>query len=545
MDNVKDTIRDYILREKLPGETAANLGDHTPLRTSRVLDSVPQAFVASPIRSRLRRGRGLRRLLVEARGYASLAPAGHTVMWPGHGAAPVGSQPIEASRFAAVLSALDNSSISYRLLRPAADTAAEGDELDLLVWPQHRAAFRELAIAQGFRLLRFRSPGKEVFGRLTDDRILYLDVHYAFIQSGLVYRRLDALTGRVARTPDGHQTLTREDLLLHLYFHNLLGKRGVQAKDMSTIQALLAGSLDSSYLAAQFDDEEARRAFEGFCAEPAAFAQGSARGAQAAAWLTGRMRRATPLWDAWRAMRRRRLWGGRRGIHLAFVGVDGCGKSTTTRRTLELLGEGKLRSRLVYMGPWGHVRSRVLKQALRRGCFPQKGTPTSGRKQIAAWVKGLVYYGAVWVELWERFLMQVRPAVRRGHVVLSDRYVYDLRYLYKKRRVDGYAWLRLAVCAWFPAPDLVVFLHNDPHTIAARKDAAHAGGDRRVPATVRPRAGVLSRAGHQDRRPPRRSGGADRAPCPRASTSKGTSHVEPPLVLTAGPGPSRRGGGHR
>ena len=40
MDNVKDTIRDYILRENLPGETAANLGDDTPLRTSGILDSM-------------------------------------------------------------------------------------------------------------------------------------------------------------------------------------------------------------------------------------------------------------------------------------------------------------------------------------------------------------------------------------------------------------------------------------------------------------------------------------------------------------------------
>jgi acyl carrier protein len=40
MDNVKDTIRDYILREFLPGESPANLTDATPLRTSGILDSM-------------------------------------------------------------------------------------------------------------------------------------------------------------------------------------------------------------------------------------------------------------------------------------------------------------------------------------------------------------------------------------------------------------------------------------------------------------------------------------------------------------------------
>ena len=40
MDNVKDTIRDFILREYLPGESPANLTDETPLRTSGILDSM-------------------------------------------------------------------------------------------------------------------------------------------------------------------------------------------------------------------------------------------------------------------------------------------------------------------------------------------------------------------------------------------------------------------------------------------------------------------------------------------------------------------------
>ena len=40
MSTVKDTIRDYILREYLPGESSANLTDETPLRTSGILDSM-------------------------------------------------------------------------------------------------------------------------------------------------------------------------------------------------------------------------------------------------------------------------------------------------------------------------------------------------------------------------------------------------------------------------------------------------------------------------------------------------------------------------
>jgi len=40
MNEIKHSIRDYILREHLPGESASNLTDETPLRTSGILDSV-------------------------------------------------------------------------------------------------------------------------------------------------------------------------------------------------------------------------------------------------------------------------------------------------------------------------------------------------------------------------------------------------------------------------------------------------------------------------------------------------------------------------
>ncbi len=40
MEDVKEAIRTYVLQEFLPGESAANLKDDTPLRTSGVLDSM-------------------------------------------------------------------------------------------------------------------------------------------------------------------------------------------------------------------------------------------------------------------------------------------------------------------------------------------------------------------------------------------------------------------------------------------------------------------------------------------------------------------------
>jgi acyl carrier protein len=40
MDNVKESLRQFIVSTYLPGESPANLRDDTPLRTSGVLDSL-------------------------------------------------------------------------------------------------------------------------------------------------------------------------------------------------------------------------------------------------------------------------------------------------------------------------------------------------------------------------------------------------------------------------------------------------------------------------------------------------------------------------
>lgn len=369
------------------------------------------------------------------------------------------------SYFSSVLDRLDASSVNYRLLRPAADEADQGLELDILVWPHERERFVEMAAADGFRLMRQRSPGKEVLGRLTCDGIAYLDVHYAFVQRGLEYRTLEAVAARVSLTSTGRKALPPEDLLLHLYFHNLLGKGGLQSKDLPRVETLLASGLDRAYLDRQFERDDERDRFRQFCADPRTFAPATAAAARAATemarHLPGVSGAAAKLPRGTRSQRRH-------GLHIAFMGVDGCGKSTTTAIATQQLEASRLRCVPVYMGPWGHVRSRPLKLAVRLGLFPAKDA-RSLKSRVAGHVKGWVYYSAVSFELWQRFLTQIVPALRRGRVVLSDRYVYDLRYIYKRRRMHAFPLLRRLVCALFPRPDLIVFLHNDPETIAARK----------------------------------------------------------------------------
>lgn len=52
MDDVKQTIRSFILSEYLQGESPENLTDETPLRTSGILDSVATLELVSFLEER-------------------------------------------------------------------------------------------------------------------------------------------------------------------------------------------------------------------------------------------------------------------------------------------------------------------------------------------------------------------------------------------------------------------------------------------------------------------------------------------------------------
>ena len=52
MSDVKNTIREFILSEYLPGESPANIKDETPLRTSGILDSMATLALVSFLEQR-------------------------------------------------------------------------------------------------------------------------------------------------------------------------------------------------------------------------------------------------------------------------------------------------------------------------------------------------------------------------------------------------------------------------------------------------------------------------------------------------------------
>jgi len=176
-----------------------------------------------------------------------------------------------------------------------------------------------------------------------------------------------------------------------------------------------------------------------------------------------------------------------RGVVVALVGTDGAGKSTVADGLYERLGGYGIPTSAAY---FGMARGNLPGVALARRLFgvgattpPASAAPVPvpdrrparaaaarpparaaavppadhpGLRQVAAW-----FYAGEY--LW-RYLRTVAPALARHHVVIADRWVYDLR-------ESPWPGSRAARVAEFlvPAPDLLVLPDAPPDVIHARK----------------------------------------------------------------------------
>jgi hypothetical protein len=148
-----------------------------------------------------------------------------------------------------------------------------------------------------------------------------------------------------------------------------------------------------------------------------------------------------------------------RGAFVVVVGPDGAGKTTVARALVAAFpGEtGYFHFAPPVLGPLAAAPSDV------SGVCVHKGGP--GGSVLLGWVR----LARNFVRFWLGYLRTVRPAVRRGALVVGDRWAYG--YLVQPHALKYFGPPALAALAlrWLPRPDLVVNLAAPAAVVHARQ----------------------------------------------------------------------------
>lgn len=153
---------------------------------------------------------------------------------------------------------------------------------------------------------------------------------------------------------------------------------------------------------------------------------------------------------------------------VAFMGMDGAGKTTTTQNLIKVLNENCIKSSLVYTG---RGKNNVLPiQGVGRTYKAyekkKKSIKTSRKRMIYSLSAPIFFF-----DLYLRYIKDILPKRFSKEVVVVDRYATDM--LLMKHANPK---LKKILYSLFPKPNMIVYLYNDTDLLYSRKPN-HPQGD--------------------------------------------------------------------
>ena len=153
-----------------------------------------------------------------------------------------------------------------------------------------------------------------------------------------------------------------------------------------------------------------------------------------------------------------------RNKFIAIVGSDGSGKTTVA----DLLEKSFIKqSKYIYRQHW---RPYLLPSPRKLVGQKVESDPTkphckSHHSRVISTVLLFYYFSDFWIG----YLINLLPRLWRGHVVLAERYIYDIVMDPLRHRLDVPSCLSSVLCKAVPQPDIIIFLYGEPHVLRKRK----------------------------------------------------------------------------
>jgi len=151
-----------------------------------------------------------------------------------------------------------------------------------------------------------------------------------------------------------------------------------------------------------------------------------------------------------------------RGFFVALIGPDGAGKSTIVEGLDKALLRLHLITRVFHWRPFLFKPLRDLTRTIVTNQIP-KSSETSGT--LVSFLR-LMYYTADYII---GYFLRVLPVLRRGGIVLFDRYFFDYSVDPERVRTKFLGGMPRFLYRFVPHPDAVFLVQADPETIHSRK----------------------------------------------------------------------------